>query len=225
MDNFTIDIGAINIDKDIYLFNIKKLQKYEKTLYNSLPDNEKFYCKSIKTEYGRYRYCMRKALLYNILSKYLKCSSECIEFSYNEYGKPSIKSPKSKIQFNVSHSKEYIIIAISSEGAIGVDIEVDSSFKKKNKEYYKSIYSFNEYRYYEKLSEAKKKKMFHSTWVYKEAISKAIGKGLQCNLCEWDLLDVLINVSENQVIELEGYKIGMRQFRYENVIGVIADIL
>ena len=55
-----------------------------------------------------------------LLNRVLKELNINDEIIYNEYGKPYLKN--NEIYFNISHSKEYTILGISSS-EIGVDIE------------------------------------------------------------------------------------------------------
>ena len=54
----------------------------------------------------------------------MNISNDKILFDYNEFGKPSLKPIKiDRFKFNVSHSKEFSIIALNYNDNIGVDIE------------------------------------------------------------------------------------------------------
>lgn len=125
-DNFKIGEG-------LYLFNIKNLAEYEESLHSKLSLNEKIYLKFIKTQEGRFRYVMRKGLLRVLLGSYFNCIPSDIVFNYNVYGKPSVAFKENDIEFNISHSKEYMAVAISERKQVGVDIETESSFKKKKR--------------------------------------------------------------------------------------------
>ena len=60
------------------------------------------------------------AILRILLSNYLLCAPDKITFEYNEHGKPFLNNP---LQFNLSHSKDYAVVAITLNDPIGVDIE------------------------------------------------------------------------------------------------------
>ena len=101
-------------------------------------------------------------LLRKILEKYH------IEYDifYNEYGKPYIKN--NPIYFNISHSKEYIVCAVS-DSEIGVDIE----HLTYNAATAKRICTEDE------LKLVKNAHDFTKIWVKKEAYIKMIGIGLE----------------------------------------------
>lgn len=95
----------------------------------------------------------------------------------SELGKPSLKlKGAAKIHFNVSHSGDYGLIAISKE-AVGVDIEKLQP-RINAKSLVSQVLSQDELASWNRLSP-----MDHSTqiirlWVCKEAILKAMGLGI-----------------------------------------------
>jgi len=62
-----------------------------------------------------------RALLRSTLAAYLGCEPPEVEFSYSDNGKPSI--PDSELTFNLSHSRDLLLIAVSAGRRIGIDIE------------------------------------------------------------------------------------------------------
>ena len=75
--------------------------------------------------------------------------------------------------FNVSHSSDLVVIAISDSEEIGIDIEKDAD---KNKELVS--YCLSE----EEIQEYDKGVSFLELFVSKESIAKADGKGLSSNI-------------------------------------------
>ena len=76
-------------------------------------------------EDDRGRYIIGRAALRIILGLYLDLTPVKIHFRYEKNGKPEIDTPQDSrgLRFNVSHSGGLALIAVSSSGAIGVDIE------------------------------------------------------------------------------------------------------
>ncbi len=86
-----------------------------------------------------------------------------------EYGKPYSESGK---RFNISHSGDYVIIALS-DFEIGCDIECEKELDYERTG--KIVFHENELR---KLSESDDKKdYFYKLWTRKESFLKCIGKG------------------------------------------------
>ena len=126
------------------------------------------------------RYLMTRIFIKKILSTELNLSHQLIEFSYGKYKKPYVNLDKfnKKIFFNLSHSKEYLVIAISFTNEIGVDIEhkdisIDFESLKSH------IFSDLEVKYFNQLKIViEKVNFFYQIWSLKEAILKGIGVGL-----------------------------------------------
>ena len=99
------------------------------------------------------------------------------EIIYNEYGKPSFKD--NPIFFNVSHSKDYTVLVISSK-EVGVDIQKIT--------YRKNII--------DRICTNEEKKIiknaddFTKIWVKKESYVKMLGKGISYGLCNVDTLKI-----------------------------------
>jgi 4'-phosphopantetheinyl transferase len=74
-----------------------------------------------KFEADKVRWIRARSALRMILSRYAGEDPGNLVFSYGEHGKPSI--PFSHVQFNLSHSGDWAIIAVSRSIPVGVDIE------------------------------------------------------------------------------------------------------
>ncbi len=88
-------------------------------------------------------------------------------FIYNEYGKPFLKE-NPKIFFNISHTKNIVVCAISNV-EVGVDVEEIRDISPRVVEK-----MLNE----KEKNEAKSEKDFTKYWTIKEAVSKCEGTGL-----------------------------------------------
>jgi 4'-phosphopantetheinyl transferase len=116
-----------------------------------------------------------QSILRDVLARYLAISPSRIVFSLGERGKPSVQG--SDLEFNMSHTEDLALIALTRTHPIGVDIE----FIKTSK-YHESIveknYSPQEFAQYQSLPEGEKLEAFFRGWTRKEAYIKAIGLGL-----------------------------------------------
>lgn len=133
------------------------------------------------------RFIVARGALRDIIARYLNLPAEDIIFEYNNFGKPYL--PHSNFRFNLSHSGEYILYAFTQCAEIGIDIEEC----KKNIEFVsvaKEFLSKAEYNQFLKLSSEARYLAFYRAWTRKEAILKAMGKGLyfQANQLEVDFL-------------------------------------
>lgn len=101
-----------------------------------------------------------------------------LNLSYNEYGKPYLQSPYDDIHFNISHSGEWVVLAIDTV-PIGIDIQeitnADINIAKR-------FFSKEESEYIFSLSNENQIEAFFKLWSLKEAYVKAEGKGLSIPL-------------------------------------------
>jgi 4'-phosphopantetheinyl transferase len=121
------------------------------------------------------RFINSRAALRRILGNYLSKDPGALEFAYNPHGKPHL--PGAPLQFNLSHSGELALIAITTASAIGVDVELirdDLSIAALAD----AILSDQELTAFREMSPAEQRSEFFRIWVIKEAYTKAIGKGL-----------------------------------------------
>ena len=64
-----------------------------------------------------------RAALRRILGGALECAPETLVIETGEHGKPFVAETHPKLQFNLSHCHDLALIALCSEGPVGVDIE------------------------------------------------------------------------------------------------------
>lgn len=117
-----------------------------------------------------------RGILKNILGNYLNKTPKNIEFKLGEYGKPTLKET-SDIEFNISHSKDSIVMAFTQKNKIGIDVE----YTKKDIEVKKIASHFfaeEEVTSLLALKESYHKQAFYNCWTRKEAFIKALGCGL-----------------------------------------------
>lgn len=128
----------------------------------------------------RERFTIARALLRKTLCLYLDSAPEKITFSYGHRGKPYLQSNPTTLQFNVSHSHDMAVYAVTQEAEMGVDIEkIDPPFKE---DVAKGFFSTEEYKALMQLPVAERSGAFYHIWSRKEAVIKALGEGLYAPL-------------------------------------------
>ncbi len=70
----------------------------------------------------RHRYIAAHGSLRRILARYLQCDPRASSFSANDYGKPALLGDK-RLEFNLSHSGDYALIAVARHHQVGIDVE------------------------------------------------------------------------------------------------------
>lgn len=130
----------------------------------------------------REHYIVAHGFLRQVLSKYLIIDPQSIEFIVNDHDKPSLPSCCS-LQFNLSHSGDYAMVAIIQKHPIGVDIE--KIRQDQNLEIAERFFSITEVKALLALPKNIQVDAFFQLWSRKEAIIKALGKGLAHSLASF----------------------------------------
>ena len=154
------------------------LNQEDIAFYNTLLDDDektradKFYFPLHKT-----RFIAGRGQLRMILSYYMAIDPAQLLFSYTDKKKPFIANQNfPKYQFNLSHSRDQLILAITLGYMIGVDIEYaeEKSILSLSQRFFSPL----EQNYLASLNSAEQLKEFYRIWVGKEALLKASGLGL-----------------------------------------------
>jgi len=133
----------------------------------------------------RNRFIIARAVLRLILSLYTRIEAKNLIFINGQRGKPFLSHHLSHLQFNVSHSHDMAVYALTSDTEIGIDIEkIEPDFSEDVAE---RFFSSSEYAEFSKLPQDKKIVAFYHLWAGKEAIIKALGEGLYVPLDEFSL--------------------------------------
>ena len=133
---------------------------------------------------NRHRFLVTRALVRTVLSRYAPVAPEHWRFFSNSYGKPSISndgSVASRISFNVSHTDGLIVLGVTRESALGVDIENVHS-RKATLDSTEVYLSDEESRALAELSPGQRSERFFQYWTLKESYIKARGTGLSIPL-------------------------------------------
>jgi 4'-phosphopantetheinyl transferase len=124
---------------------------------------------------AQYRYC--RATLRKLLGAYLGTPPETLRFEYGSHGKPSLAEPHSKLHFNASHSRDWLLCAVASASAVGIDIETirpDVNCEAMAAR----ILTADEHAAFRKLSQEEKVNSIFKAWTRKEAYVKESGSGI-----------------------------------------------
>ncbi len=125
----------------------------------------------------RRQFILVRRTLRQLLGSYLNLPGEHISFCLNAFGKPSLPPPQAGLHFNVSHSGEHALIALSRDAAVGVDIEQHREFSDMEG-MAGMIWCQQDIHLWQQLPLDQRIPAFYRAWTCKEAISKALGRGL-----------------------------------------------
>ncbi len=120
------------------------------------------------------RFAITRGVLRTLLSPYLLQAAADIEFSTNQFGKPSAPGG---VKFNVAHSGDYALLAFASDSEVGVDVERIGADRVVS-DLAQRVLSPHEYARFSRLPDSERTRTFFQIWTLKEAVLKAIGSGL-----------------------------------------------
>lgn len=135
-------------------------------------------------EVDKNRFIVTHGGLRKILGRYLHCDPAELTFSINQYGKPALVN--SAVEFNLSHSGDFALIAVTQGRKIGVDVErirqgISSHVIAQQ------YFSKAEVAELQSLPIEQREAAFFTCWTRKEAYIKAQGLGLALPLESFDV--------------------------------------
>ncbi len=206
-DNRFLYEGIVLSEKKIDVC-LLELQEFNcEQLYSFLSNDEKERADKLSVELKKIQFIISRSILRKIISNSTDKHHDEIKFFYSEHGKPFIKDKHNDkaIEFNVSHSEECILIAVTLDNRVGVDVE-----KINEKIDYKSLstrfFSKKENEYLRSLKENKKLNAFYSIWARKEAFIKATGIGIgfgldKFSVCSNNKFTPKIDIQHKEALE------------------------
>lgn len=166
-------------------------------------------------EKDKNRFIITRGWLKYILAQVTQLDVFDIELSYNAFGKPFLACAP-ELFFNISHACDYTIIAFSKT-PIGLDIEeikddveIDAVMKQ--------VFTTEELE--STLGSVGQPHNFYKYWTRKEALAKALGRGIDKNFKQLSCLD-----GDNKTISTEFNKIHdwqVMNFKLNEYIGALA---
>lgn len=147
-------------------------------LWNILSQEERDRALRFKFFHHRDRYIAARGILRRILGKYLLLEPGTLSFSTGPRGKPYLDDQNSVVcQFNVAHSHDLALYAVSQTQEVGIDVENH----RKDIDYERMIpriLTETEASQFWTLPQSDRQNAFFSYWTKKEAYLKARGDGL-----------------------------------------------
>ncbi len=159
----------------IWVLDLPKLKFYFDNLCLLLSRAEKSKADKFRKDADRIQYIQTRGGLRYLLGVYTGQKPEEIDIIYNKWGKPQI-SKRYCLNFSLSHSVDYSVIAFSKSCEVGIDIEFmnpDLNLDDLVTVFLNPL----ELDCWRAISPLKKMEYFYKLWVGKEAFIKALGKG------------------------------------------------
>lgn len=133
-----------------------------------------------------YRSVLGEVLTRVALSKLTGLRPGDLSFTRNKYGKPSLSlSNYADVQFNVSHSGDWIALISGGDADLGVDVEKISPIDMKIAE---RFFSITESGFLAAEPAEMQLETFYRLWTLKESYIKAVGMGLSMPLDSFSMI-------------------------------------
>jgi len=135
---------------------------------------------SFRFSHDRRRFMVARARLRQALAAYTGIAARDIDLRTTPQGKPflALDSAPIALHFNLSHSSDRVLLAFSSHGPIGVDLE-DLTHERRLTATRGFICAPEEDRALESIAETECARALLRIWTAKEAFLKATGDGLR----------------------------------------------
>lgn len=189
-------IQAANLKDEIHVWvaSLNQPNRSLALLDKTLSIDERQRAERFFFERDRRRFIAGRGILRVILGRYLDLPPRQIQFQYSANGKPylSVKFHPCLIEFNLSHSSELALYALTCHRQIGIDIEALQPMPQAE-EIAGQFFSENECTSILRLPKALRTKRFFELWTCKEAYIKALGEGLSHPLNQFEIAQISNN--------------------------------
>jgi 4'-phosphopantetheinyl transferase len=133
-------------------------------------------------EKHRNRFTAARGILRSILGNYLDRAPGELQFEYGATGKPALIGRFAEnLFFNLAHSEDLALIAVTHLGEVGIDVERLRSIADVDK-LVARFFSQRENARFQQLSSDEKNIAYFNLWTRKEALLKATGEGIAHSL-------------------------------------------
>ncbi len=189
-----INLAAISADfdlkknsVDVWLCHLADFEDKKDHFLSQFSSEEKSRAERFKFAIHRNRFIVSHGFVRNLLAKYLNVKPEDIEYAKGEQGKPCIFSNNLvDLQFNLSHTQDIAILAVTRHAAVGIDIEFNDR-KTDWQGICKRFFNISEQEALFSLPEAQQANAFFDLWTRKEAYMKVLGTGLSLSPLDFTL--------------------------------------
>lgn len=131
-----------------------------------------------RRESERHTKTVARAFIRSVLSKYTDIKPEKLCFKRSLHGKPEVSNLGVKLSFNLSHTSDIIVCAVTNNADIGIDVE-RIRFKPSLAKLSETLFNAKEQLDMSSLKGAEQQRRFFDYWTLKESFVKATGAGLR----------------------------------------------
>jgi len=184
----TTDLTLSTKHLDIWRVQLDLPDEQVNNLAAKLNDEEQLRADRFLAKQKAREFIVCRTALRMILAGLLQRTPNELIFKTGVNGKPYLlnNSLPVPLHFNLAHSDELALIAFSTRGQIGIDIEkirIDIDHDNLSRRFF----SAREYAALQQINDQDRLSAFFATWTRKEAVVKATGTGIATSLKQFDV--------------------------------------
>ncbi len=171
-------LSLSNQETHVWRFWLDQPEPSAEALAQALSRDERSRAARFRSKISQRRFNVARGFLRAVLGKYLNVQPEQVEFAYTPQGKPYLPREKGQgIAFNLAHSRDVALCAVTRQYAVGVDVEYVHPLSNAD-QIVERFFSLGEARLFESVSPEERQSVFFYAWTRKEACLKALGYGI-----------------------------------------------
>jgi len=196
-------IGDVTASDDnevtIWFVRLDQRTRPVERLSRLLSHDEQDRARRLRFRHDAIRFVTLRAVLRTVLGERLGASPEEISFAYGPYGKPELAMPFNGrgVAFNVSHSADLGVVAVTARHRVGVDVERVRPLPDLEA-MSELLFSPREQGTLRAIPSILRPRAFLNCWTRKEAYIKAIGTG-----CSHPLARFSVSLAPGTPVRLE----------------------
>jgi 4'-phosphopantetheinyl transferase len=205
----TFDLGPDEVH--VWCSSLRQSARQVDHFLRTLSDDERDRAARTRHPPARHEFVVVRGLLRTILAEYLNVETRRLAFICGPTGKPALAEPLSALPlfFNVSHSHELTLIAVTRRGEVGVDVERLRPFAN-DLDLAERFFSPREAAALRSLPNEQRIEAFFHAWTRKEAFLKASAHGLTYGL---DRVEVtLLHGEPARFVKIDGEEHAARRW-------------
>jgi len=152
----------------------------------------------------------RQELVRAHLAGLVGCPPAELHLTRDAMGRPHIAAPDCGLHFSLARRGGMMVMAVSREGLVGVDLEVPTPDGDWPEAVAKDFFAPAEYRWLRGLPKAERGAAFLRLWTAKEAVLKALGLGIAQGMAEPCLTGLDLAAEEIQSLQAHGRHFSLR---------------
>lgn len=192
--------SPVSTDVEVYALNVDDPPRPPDDLAQCLSPDELHRVDRFADHEDRARAILARAAIRMLLGERLEVPPQSLRFRYGQHGKPFLDAEFGSFPFSISHSGGWVLVAIATHGAVGVDIERFRPVRRLRR-IAERYFLPDEADAILRLPERHRLPVFFRFWTWKEACLKATGGGVSQGL---DRFHISIAESDPRVLNVGG---------------------